>query len=92
MKKQTWLPTLFAVLLLLTVPSSLLAQPQKPVDASWPAYGGDAGGSRFSPATQITKSNVAQLKIAWTYRTGALDAKTDLIHKAAFETTPILVD
>lgn len=92
MKKQTWLPTLFAVLLLLTVPSSLLAQPQKPVDASWPAYGGDAGGSRFSPATQITKSNVAQLKIAWTYRTGALDAKTDLIHKAAFETTPILFD
>jgi quinoprotein glucose dehydrogenase len=92
MRKQTWLPTLFAVLLLVTVPSSSLAQPQKPVDASWPAYGGDAGGSRFSPAAQITKSNVAQLKIAWTYRTGALDAKTDLIHKAAFETTPILVD
>jgi quinoprotein glucose dehydrogenase len=92
MKKQTWLPTLFAILLLITVPSSLLAQPQKPVDASWPAYGGDAGGSRFSPAAQITKSNVAQLKIAWTYRTGALDTKTDLIHKAAFETTPILVD
>ena len=91
MKKQTWLPTLFAFLLLIMVPSSL-AQPQKPVDASWPAYGGDAGGSRFSPAAQITKSNVAQLKIAWTYRTGALDAKTDLIHKAAFETTPILVD
>jgi quinoprotein glucose dehydrogenase len=35
---------------------------------------------------------VAQLKLAWTYRTGAMDLQTDLNHKAAFETTPILAD
>jgi quinoprotein glucose dehydrogenase len=32
--------------------------------ADWPYYGGDAGGSRYSPLTQIDRSNVAQLKIA----------------------------
>src|SRR6266853_478719 len=36
----------------------------------WPAYGGDAGGSRFSGAAQITRANVAGLAVAWTYHTG----------------------
>jgi quinoprotein glucose dehydrogenase len=68
------------------------ASAQANSDPSWPYYGGDAGGSRYSAATEIDRSNVDQLKVAWTYRTGALDAETKLIHKAAFEATPILVD
>src|SRR3954469_26007352 len=68
------------------------ARAQSAADAGWPAYGGDAGGSRYSTAAQITRQNVAQLKVAWTYRTGALAAQTDLNHKAAFEATPILVN
>src|SRR5689334_20984006 len=83
------LSMLFGLALLPLAPRT---QAQKPADATWSAYGHDAGGIRYSSAMQITKSNVAQLKVAWTYRTGALDVKTDLIHKAAFETTPILVD
>jgi quinoprotein glucose dehydrogenase len=61
-------------------------------DAGWPNYGNDPGGARYSTATQITRENVGQLKVAWTYRTGALNEDTDLNHKATFETTPILVD
>ena len=61
-------------------------------DAGWPNYGNDPGGSRYSAARQIDRTNVAQLKPAWTYRTGALEQQTDLIEKAAFETTPILVE
>ena len=30
--------------------------------------------------------------MAWTYRTGAMRQKTDMVHKAAFEATPILVE
>src|SRR5215475_2915763 len=60
-------------------------------NAGWEHYGGDAGGGRYSTAAEINKENVGKLKVAWTYRTGALDVKTDLIHKAAFEATPILV-
>src|SRR5690349_9642745 len=61
-------------------------------DVDWPAYGRDAGGTRYSPANQITRQNVARLKPAWEYHTGALQPKTALNEKAAFEATPILVD
>lgn len=59
---------------------------------SWSSYGGDPGGMRYSAARQIDRSNVAQLTVAWTYRTGALDAQTEMVRKAAFEATPILVE
>jgi quinoprotein glucose dehydrogenase len=62
-------------------------------DLGWPNYGHDTGGTRYSPATQINRDNVTQLKMAWTYRTGALDQVGDnLKRNAAFEATPILVD
>src|SRR5580704_8026456 len=41
-------------------------------DVGWPSYGNDAGGGRYSEARQIDPSNVGQLKVAWTFRTGAL--------------------
>src|SRR5262245_1390926 len=37
----------------------------------WPAYGGDAGGSRYSAANEITRENVKDLKVAWQFRTKA---------------------
>jgi len=61
-------------------------------DSEWPNYGNDPGGMRFSPAKQINRGNVAQLKVAWTFRTGALPHDEELDHKAAFEATPILID
>lgn len=36
----------------------------------WPVYGGNNSGNRYSPLTQINRSNVQQLKVAWTYNTG----------------------
>lgn len=36
----------------------------------WPAYGGSARGERYSPLSQITPQNAAQLQVAWTYQTG----------------------
>jgi quinoprotein glucose dehydrogenase len=65
---------------------------QSAPEAGWPHYGNDAGGARYSTASQINRDNVRQLKVAWTYRTGALDMQTELNRKAAFEATPILVD
>ncbi len=67
------------------------AQKQKSV-ADWPAYGRDAGGARFSPLTQIHRGNVGQLKVAWTYHTGAEEVNAAGKRNAAFESTPILVD
>src|SRR5216683_2494236 len=65
---------------------------QSPADVGWSHYGGDAGGARYSTASQINRDNVAQLKVAWTFRTGALPHDEELDHKAAFEATPILID
>jgi quinoprotein glucose dehydrogenase len=41
-----------------------------PANADWPAYLGDKGRTLYSPLNQINRSNVGQLKVAWTYDTG----------------------
>ena len=69
-----------------------VARGQAKQEAGWPTYGNDAGGTRYSVAAQIDRNNVDKLKVAWTYRTGALEQSKRLIRKAAFEATPILVD
>jgi quinoprotein glucose dehydrogenase len=58
--------------------------------ADWPYYGGDPGGSRYSPLTQINRTNVAQLKIAWEHHTGDLPDGSGSRRVSAFETTPIV--
>jgi len=80
--------SLFVLLLF----SPALVRAQTAPDAGWPNYGNDPGGARYSPAKQIDRGNVAQLQVAWTYRTGALPYDEELDKKAAFEATPILVD
>lgn len=61
-------------------------------DAQWQWYGGDAGGSRHSNQARITRKNVEQLEIAWTYRTGDLGVGFAQARKMSFEATPILID
>ena len=68
------------------------AEPTSGEIADWPFYGGDAGGSRYSPLTQINKSNVTELKVAWEYHTGDISDGSDNRRKSEFETTPIVVD
>jgi len=58
----------------------------------WAHYGGDAGGQRYSPLTQIDRNNVTTLEKAWTYRTGELGEGFRRRDKLAFEATPILVE
>ena len=69
-----------------------VAYAQSVADSGWPNYGNDEGGGRYSTASQIHRGNIGQLRVAWTYRTGALDVPRELNHKATFEATPILVD
>lgn len=55
----------------------------------WTAYGRDASGTRNSPLTQITRDNVGQLSVVWTYRTGDFERSDD---DTRFEATPLMVD
>jgi quinoprotein glucose dehydrogenase len=68
----------------------LAASATHAAEPGWPAYGGDQGGQRFSPAAQITPANVTRLKKAWRYSTG--DMKSKPMGQTAFEDTPILAD
>src|SRR2546429_9134450 len=61
----------------------------------WPFYGGDAGGTRFSPLRQINRHNVASVKRAGTYHMGEADRKgsgADRDRVAPFESTPLVID
>ena len=61
-------------------------------DAGWPAYGGDAGGTRYSPLTQINRDDVKDLRVAWVFRTGEMGQGVKDWGRSAFEVTPILYD
>jgi quinoprotein glucose dehydrogenase len=58
----------------------------------WPVYGHDAGGARFSPLKQITRANVAQLQVAWTYHANLPDMSGMSHRPPALEATPLVVD
>ena len=80
--------------------------PPQPIGSSyteWPAYGGDPGGTRYSPLDQINRDNVSSLKLAWEYRTGEISehqgesgmgGACSSCHAGdtKFEATPLLVE
>ncbi|HEV2333461.1 MAG TPA: pyrroloquinoline quinone-dependent dehydrogenase [Gammaproteobacteria bacterium] len=76
---------LFCLAALMLVPAAAA-----PEDAGWSAYGGDAGGTRYSPLKQINAANVEGLRVAWIYRTGELGQGVKDWTRSAFEATPIL--
>src|ERR1700760_942472 len=73
--------------------AAVLLAPRGPAaEAGWGAYGGDVGGQRFSSARQITPANVAKLTQAWSFSTGDMATKGDVMKRASFENTPILAE
>src|SRR5687767_6533126 len=54
----------------------------------WAHYGRDAGGARYSPLTQIDRTNVTRLIPAWTYHTGEIPEGRN----RSFEATPLVID
>ena len=59
----------------------------------WEHWGGDRGGTRFSPLAQITPANVGNLIRAWDFRTGDLDTRSPaLMARTKFEATALLVE
>jgi glucose dehydrogenase len=88
---QLWFRLVVGLAISFTGAAPALAQSQAPAE-EWRFYGGDAGGTRFSPLRQINRKNIGQLKRAWTYHTGEID---DAVSKGengfAFQCTPIVV-
>ena len=84
-------PTACFSLLLLTLPSTLATQQNPPQAAAvpppssqdWPGYGANPEGNHFSPLTQINRSNVTQLQVAWTFDTG---------EEGGLQTNPLIIN
>jgi quinoprotein glucose dehydrogenase len=61
--------------------------------AAWEHWGGDRGGSRFSPLNQITPDNVGNLVRAWEFSTGDLGARApEVMKRTKFQATPLLIE
>ena len=72
--------------------AAVIRQASGNLGRGWPTYGGDSGGNRYASAREISTENVHQLKIAWTSRTGTLEARNHLRARTTFEATPILAE
>jgi len=62
----------------------------------WPVYGGDPGGMRYSPLTDVNRDNVPGLVRTWTWKTGespipATDS-TMAARPGTFQATPLMVN
>jgi quinoprotein glucose dehydrogenase len=60
-------------------------------DIDWPAYNGNRNGDHYSPLSQINRTNVAQLRIAWQFDTGEKgDIQTNslIIGRVLYACTP----
>lgn len=54
-----------------------------PVGKNWTSYNGDYSGRRFSSLRQIDRSNIGQLRLAWTFHPG---------NSQSLEATPLVVN
>ena len=58
----------------------------------WPVYGGDDGGSKYSPLDQINRSNVAELKLRWEWKPDESPIAQFNAAPGPFEGTPVMID
>ncbi|MGY4350722.1 glucose dehydrogenase [Bradyrhizobium sp. GM7.3] len=60
---------------------------------AWESWGGDPGGSRFSPLREITPDNVGNLVRAFEFHTGDLAARPPgVMRRTKFQATPLFVE
>jgi len=75
-------------LVLLAACSKEITSADKPYFSTWEHYLGDPERTHFTNLDQIDTSNVANLKLAWTYKSGGLqEGRTTQI-----QTSPLMVD
>ncbi len=73
----------FSFLGALAVAAMLATPPCGAQSSDWPVYNGGVDGEHFSPLTEINRSNVSRLQIAWTFDTG---------EKGGIQDNPLIVD
>jgi quinoprotein glucose dehydrogenase len=79
--------------LAILIAATVLAAPEgQPRQIEWTVYGGDAAGSKYSPADDITAANVQRLGIAWQWAHGEKPIEEYGTVPYRFENQPLMVD
>ena len=60
--------------------------------AQWPAVGGGLDSQRWSPLADISKDNVSQLQLAWSYHSGDFSKGEKNHGGTALQVTPLMID
>jgi len=82
------------VLAFLFLATVLNAQEEHSAQRDWPAYGGNSEGTRYSSLTQIDRSNVGRLLVAWQFAptngapTGRFQAQPIVVNGILYSVTP----
>lgn len=71
--------------------ASVVAQHQSRA-GEWAHYGGDPGGLKYSPLSQINRTNVSKLQLAWEWKTGEVPLTEFGTFPGAFQNTPLMID
>ena len=66
-------------------------QGARPQEREWPVYGADQGGTKYSPLSDINRSNVSRLAVAWQWSTGEKAAAEFGTRPGNFQATPIMI-
>lgn len=71
------------LLAVLSIAACTTTTPLTTVDRDWPSFGRDYSNQRLSPLTQVNRTNVKDLALAWQFKSGV---------SATFQATPIVVN
>src|SRR6266436_3351108 len=88
------LPTAPVTLSAQTIPGAQAESSQALARGEWPAYGGTYAAARYSPLTQIDRSNAKDLHVAWRWKSpdhAIKDGNPKVGPTKANESTPLMV-
>ena len=61
-------------------------------EQDWPFYGGDQGGTKYSPLTDVNASTVARLGVAWEWSPREKALQPFGTRPGNFQATPLMID
>jgi quinoprotein glucose dehydrogenase len=76
----------------LTAGAAVLAQQQSGQQVEWLYYGGDQGGRRHSPLTDVNTANVTRLQPAWQWKHWETPLADHGTTPGQFEAVPLMID
>ena len=78
--------------LLLAVGTSAVTSQSPASSQGWPSYAADNAATHYSPLTDITPANVAQLAVAWEWYSPDRPSQEFGTQPGNFQNTPLMID